>query len=177
MKSPFIFEAKELLHGLGLPQTIKQSGKSPIRIGLPMISIPEGQEVTVEATFIPLGGGVSVEAEVTATLEAQCSRCLRQLNPERSFHISQVFSASDDFITGDEADEDDDIPRITDGTIDISQAVIDEAGLNLPFNPTCENLGFGPCPGTEVPAPSGVSGQEEKEDTNDPRWVGLEKYL
>ena len=52
------------------------------------------------------------------------------------------------------------------------QAFVDEAGMNWPFNPTCEPE----CEGdTDVPAPDAVEGEEN--NLIDPRWAGLEKFL
>lgn len=175
--NPFLVDVSAALHGDGLPVTISQTGPSPSRIGPEMIAIPEGQEVTVEATVTPLGGGVLVDATATAQLQGQCVRCLRELTPTETITVSQVFSGSDDFITGDaEAAEDDgsgdDVPKIVDDIVDLEQSFVDEAGLNLPFNPVCEPT----CPeDSDVPGPDGVSGEEN--DVVDPRWAGLEKFL
>lgn len=175
--NPFIFDVAEVLDGDSLPVTVTQTGPSPSRIGAEMIAIPEGGEVTVEATLIPLGSGVMVDATATAQLKGQCVRCLKELTPTETVRVSEVFAASDDFITGDaEVDEDqgsgDEVSRVVDNTVDLEQAFINEAGLNLPFNPTCEPE----CDGdTDVPAPDGISGEEN--DLIDPRWAGLEKFL
>lgn len=175
--NPFVVDVSEAQRGDGLPVTTTQTGPSPSRIGPEMIAIPEGQEVTVEATVTPLGGGVLVDATATAQLTGQCVRCLRELTPTEQISVSQVFSGSDDFITGDDSAEDDngsgdDVPAIVDDTVDLEQAFVDEVGLNFPFNPVCEPA----CPeDSDVPTPDGVSG--EKNDLVDPRWADLEKFL
>lgn len=175
--NPFIINVAEAMNGDGLPITVTQTGPSPSRIGPAMIAIEEGRKVEVEATIIPLGTGVMVDATATAQLTGQCVRCLKELTPEHTLRVEQVFSASDAFISGDdEADEDrgsgDEIMRVVDDKVDLEQAFVDEAGLNLPFNPTCEPE----CEGdTDVPSPDGVSG--EQQDRVDPRWAGLEKFL
>lgn len=175
--NPFVFNVAGVVGGDGLPETFTQQGPSPSRIGPAMIAIPEGADVSVEATVIPLGSGVLVEAEATAQLEGQCVRCLRTLTPTETIAVSQVFSGSDDFITGDAEDDadagsGDEVPRIINDTIDLEQAFVDEAGLNLPFNPVCEPA----CPeDSDVPAPDGVSGEDN--GLVDPRWAGLERFL
>lgn len=175
--NPFVVDVSAALHGDGLPVTTTQTGPSPSRIGPEMIAIPEGQEVSIETTVTPLGGGVLVDATATAQLKGQCVRCLRELTPTEQISVSQVFSGSEDFITGDaaEAEDDgsgDDVPLIVDDTVNLEQAFVDEFGLNLPFNPVCEPA----CPeDSDVPAADGVSGEEN--DLVDPRWAGLEKFL
>lgn len=174
MNSPFVFNVAELLQSNdALPEDRRQKGPSPSRIGPEMIAIAEGDPVTVEATITPLGSGVMIDAEVTAILSGECVRCLRPLHPEEHFRITQVFGADEDFVTGDDAeDADEEVPSVIDDTIDIEQAVIDEAGLNLPFNPTCPDG----CDDENMPAPDGISGEED-EGRTDPRWAGLEKFL
>ncbi|AWB84272.1 YceD family protein [Corynebacterium liangguodongii] len=175
MANPFVFNVAEAVNGDGMPVTYTQSGPSPSRIGPEMIALPAGGHVTVEATITPLGSGVLVDATATGTLDGECVRCLAPLTPEFSATVSQVFSASEDFITGAEADEDkgsgDEVFPVIDDTVDLEQAFVDEMGMNLPFNPACEPE----CKDTgEVPQPDGVSGEAERID---PRWAGLEKFL
>ena len=181
MKSPFVFDVAALLRGSGIPENIQQSGPSPTRIGPAMIAIPEGGTVDVDAHFIPLGGGISVQATIQAQLLGQCSRCLRELTPHTSLNVSEVFAVDDDFITGEDAEDEDELPQVHQDSVDLLQSVIDAAGLNLPFNPLCTELGFDSCDDSDVPAPDGTvdaeSRTEDGDDPVDPRWAGLEKFL
>lgn len=174
--NPFVFDVAEALGGDGTPVVFTQVGPSPSRIGPEMIAIPEGSEVTVEAVVVPLGSSVMVDASATGTLDGECSRCLAPLNPPFTSRVSVVFAAEGDAITGDpELEEDkgsgDEVPLMQGTTIDLEQAFVDELGMNLPFNPTCEPE----CAPSDVPSPDGVSG--EANDLVDPRWAGLEKFL
>lgn len=166
MTSPFVFN----IAGLNQFAQRTQTGPSPIRIGPEMIGLAEGEEITVDATLSQLGGGVLVDADIRGRLTGQCVRCLRELHPDLELHVTQVFSGSPDFVTGEEGDDADDLPEIVGDQVDILQAVIDEAVLALPFNPTCENG----CADSETPAPDGVSGEFKAVD---PRWGDLEKFL
>ncbi|RNE49441.1 YceD family protein [Corynebacterium alimapuense] len=172
MTSPFLFHTARLADFDQRTQT----GPSPTRIGPEMIGIPEGGEVTVEATLTSLGGGVLINADVHAVLSGECVRCLRSLHPTADLHVSQVFSFSADFITGEAADDAEEIaeevPLIVNEELDLLQTVINEAGLSLPFNPTCGNG----CDDGDTPAPDGVSGEDEGK-LLDPRWADLEKFL
>ena len=179
MNSPLKFDVTELLRSQGadaLPEHRVQTGPAPERIGVEMIAIPQGDELTVDATLTPLGSGVLVDADVTGTLSGECARCLKELHPPLDVHVSQVFAADESFISGDAADAEDEgsgdeVPEVKDGILDLLPTVIDEAGLTLPFAPTCED-------GCDVDTPegvtTGVSGEEERVD---PRWSGLEKFL
>ncbi len=180
MENPLKFNIASMLHGPeadGLAKIVTQTGPAPERIGVEMIAIEPGDELTVAATITPLGGAVMVDADITGTLTGQCVRCLAQLHPPLNLHISQVYATSPDFIIGDPADPQDsgsgdDIPVIEGDEVNILQAVIDEAGLTLPFNPVCDG-------GCDISTPEGVtmgvSGEEQ--NTPDIRWAGLEKFL
>lgn len=173
MTSPFVFNVAALLRGSGMPEHRTQTGVCPERIGLSMIGIDKGAEVTVDATLTPLGEGIKVDATIGAPLDGQCSRCLKQLTPDYEIDVNEVFAASENFIQGDEGDDDDDIPQVVGDEIDLLQTVIDAVGLDLPFTPTCEYFDQ-VCEDEEVPAPDGVSGEED--DRPDIRWAGLEKF-
>lgn len=182
MTSPLKFNVASLLGASadGLPAQRSQTGPAPARIGGEMLAVPEGEELTVDATLTPLGGGVLVDADVRGLLHGECSRCLRPLNPPLDIHVSQVFAADDDFITGDPESEEeqgsgDEIGQVEGDEVDLLQPVIDEVGLSLPFAPVCEN-------GCDIQTPkgvtTGVSGEKDPDDEKvDPRWAGLEKFL
>lgn len=183
MTNPLIFNVASLLRGPdadGMPLQRTQTGPAPERIGVEMIAIPKDGELTVDATLTPLGGAVMVDADISGELHGECSRCLAELTRPLDLHVSQVFAADEDFITGDEADDDDkgsgdEVPLIDNDQLDLLQTVIDEAGLTLPFAPVCED-------GCDIEEPegvtTGVSGEgEDGEEKVDPRWSGLEKFL
>ena len=67
------------------------------------------------------------------------------------------------FIGGDEL-------VITRDAANLNQAITDEGGLTLPFNPVCP----GGCDHGDVPEPDGNSDTHQPVD---PRWSGLEKFL
>lgn len=168
--SPFVFDVARVMR-TGIPETLTQTGAAPERIGPAMIAVQKGQLVEIEAVLTPLGEAVMADATLHATFIGQCSRCLSPLSPDYTLSINEVFAASDDFIQGDEpGEEEDELPQFEGDHIDLLQSFLDEAGLNLPFNPVCE----GGCEDSDVPAPDGVSGETKPQD---PRWAGLEKFL
>ncbi|WP_454973569.1 YceD family protein [Corynebacterium propinquum] len=179
MTSPFVFDVKALLTQQQSPEQTRHTGPAPRRIGAEMLAIEEGAEVTIDAVLHSLGSGIMADADVSAVLRGECSRCLSPLERPMTVRISQVFSAGDDFITGDaEDDEDegsgDEIPQVShEDTIDLLQTLTDELVVALPFNPVCE----GGCPDDSLtPEPDGVSGEEDAQERIDPRWAGLEKF-
>lgn len=150
------------------------TGASPVRLGGEMLGVAEGEQVDVVADITNLGESVMVDATVHARLSGQCSRCLQPIAQQNSLHISDVFGTTPDFISGDDAEEGDEPNMVDHDRVDITQLLVDEAGLNLPFNPVCEDYGQDCSDAT--PEPDGVSGEQE-EDPIDPRWAALaEKF-
>ncbi|MBV7295198.1 DUF177 domain-containing protein [Corynebacterium sp. TAE3-ERU12] len=176
--SPFLINVSDVLRE-GSAQPFRNEGHTPERIGAEMIGVDAGADVLVDGFITALGGGVLVDAEISAPLHGTCVRCLAELNDHLDIHVTQAFSASAGFLTAsddDEEDLDDEAPLLTDDNADITQPVIDETVLTLPFNPTCEDFGHACAEAdTEVPEPDGVSEEvaEEQAQATDPRWAAL----
>lgn len=173
--NPLVFNVAKLAQASATSDVRHVHGPAAQRIGLPMIAIEQGSELDIDATLTPLGGGILVDASVESDVHGQCSRCLAPIDARELFRIEEVFALSNDFIednTGDD-DEDADVVTVIEGDeIDLTQALIDVAGLTLPFNPVCEDFDA-ECSDEEVPAPDGVSGETVGLD---PRWAALEKF-
>lgn len=170
---PFLLDVREPLQAVGEPHHVTTTGESPVRLGGEMLGVAEGARVEVVADVTNLGESVLVDATLHAQATGQCSRCLNPLEEELSLHVSDVFGTTPDFITGDDAEEGDEPLMVEKDRVDITQLLVDEAGLNLPFNPVCDDYGR-EC-SDSIPAPDGVSGEEEA--TPDPRWAALaEKF-
>lgn len=173
MSNPFVIQVGDIPNGS--MEHITTQGPSPVRWGGQMMAVEEGTTVAIDATVNNLGEAFMVNATVSGEGAGTCSRCLRALSPELSVSISEVFGTSAEFIQGDEADEDEDEPPlVVDNAVDISQSVVDEAGLNAPFSPVCADYDLD-CE-EATPAPDGISEEQEEEDSLDPRWAGLEKF-
>ncbi|WJY72943.1 hypothetical protein CAURIC_06585 [Corynebacterium auriscanis] len=173
MSNPFILDVQDIPTGLTEP--VDTSGPSPVRWGGNMLAVEEGQPVEVHGTLSNLGEAVMVRATVTGEARGKCGRCLQEINTEFNYDISEVFGFSPEFIRGDAVDDEEDEPMLVeDNSVDITQLVLDEAGLNVPFNPTCEFYDLD-C-NEETPEPDGVVEELEQEEKPDPRWAGLEKF-
>lgn len=179
-QSPLVLPLQNIAPGAQNPEYVRQTGPSPSRIGTTMLAIAEGSPIEVDATLIPIGDGILVQAHIHATATGQCVRCLADLEQNFDAEISGVFSADAELINSDEDEEldaedkaDAAVYPLTGDSIDLEQLLIDEAGLALPFNPTCPQGCSNDATG--VPEPDGVSGEED--ERVDPRWAGLEKFL
>ena len=93
--------------------------------------IPEGHDVTVDATLTPLGEAIMVDATIHARLQGECVRCLKTITPDATLTVSQVFATTPDFVMDDPDNESETeaVPLIQHDTVDLLQSVIDEAGI------------------------------------------------
>lgn len=145
-----------------------------------MLGVAEGAPVEVHGTLANLGEAIMATVQVSGEATGTCSRCLQDLSTTLEYSISDVFGLTPDFITADdsaddEAEEELDEPLLVhDNAIDITQLVINEAGLNAPFSPVCTD--FGAECREDTPSPDGISEEVDDEDKPDPRWAGLEKF-
>ncbi len=178
--NPFILDVSTIT--VGLTEPVSAAGASPVRWGGTMLAVEEGTPVEVQGTLSNLGEAVMVNVEVAARATGTCTLCLQAIATDFQFTISDVFGFNEDFIQGDEADDDEEYEPlfVEHGKVDITQLVLDEAGLNAPFSPVCGDVGQ-ECD-SSIPAPDGVIDaslpvQPTDEDTVDPRWSGLEKFL
>lgn len=174
--NPFQLDVRGALRTTGLPQHLTTSGAAPLRLGGEMLGVAEGAPVEIVADVTNLGESLLVDATLHATATGQCSRCLSPLEEPLELHVSDVFGTSPDFITsddgqedGDDADDDFEPLFVEEDRVDLTQLFVDEAGLNLPFNPTCADYGR-ECDDA-TPEPDGIS--EEQAAAPDPRWAGL----
>lgn len=139
-----------------------------------MLGVAEGEQVEVVADITNLGESVMVDATVHARISGQCSRCLQEISRDNSLRVNDVFGTTPDFISGEDAEEGDEPRMVEHDRVDITQLLIDEAGLTLPFNPVCDDYGQD-CSG-DIPRPDGVSGDRDDAPV-DPRWAALaEKF-
>ncbi|APT90520.1 hypothetical protein CSPHI_05135 [Corynebacterium sphenisci DSM 44792] len=174
--SPFVVDVGPVLRE-GAAAPFRASAPAPERIGAELIGVPAGAEVLVEGRITPLGGGVLVDAEVRAPLAGTCARCLADLDDRLDIRVSRAFGAGEGFVvddSGEDQDLEDDAPPLVGDYADLTQAVIDETVLTLPFSPTCADFGGVDCAerDTGVPAPDGVVGEGAPEAV-DPRWAAL----
>lgn len=182
MTNPFILDVRDI--ATGLTEQVDTSGSSPARWGGEMFAVAEGSPVEVHGVISNLGEAVMVDATVEGTADLTCSLCLTERTTPVSYRINDVFGFSPDFIKANPADADSDDSDsdeveesllVDNETIDITQLVINEAGLNAPFSPVCADFGF-EC-ADAVPQPDGDSETAAADsEAIDPRWAGLEKF-
>lgn len=175
MSNPFILDVQDILGQQGGPEHIHTTGETPHNLGGEMFGITVGTSVDIDVILTNLGEAIMAQGTVSGPATVECGRCLRHFTTDLSIKVDQVFGTSADFITTEDEDPEEDVeelpPLVEDDRIDLTQTVLNEAGLNAPFNPVCADYGLG-CE-TTVPEPDGISEEEAEEEKVDPRWAGL----
>lgn len=177
--NPFRIFVGDQLHPGSQPAATTINGVAPSRIGLNMIAIDEGTPVIVQTEVTPLGDAVRITATVDTTLHGQCSRCLEEFDLPYTFDLEEIATADAVAITGDEADDDEDDILMVDEQemVDLTQSVIDYVGLDLPFDPCCEDAELTCDPEVIARLEQTETLPDELPAGVDKRWAGLQGIL
>ena len=175
--NPWVFSTRELARRPGTQRTVSRTVPAPSgaeAIGLVgVIAVPGGSGVDLDISLESVTEGVYVSGTATASLEGECSRCLDPVTDDVEIRIGELF-AYPDSVTEETTDADE-IPRLVDERIDLTQTVRDAVVTDLPMAPLCTP----DCPGlcsdcgerwADLPSDHG-------HETLDPRWAALKERL
>ncbi|MFZ2510289.1 MAG: YceD family protein [Gordonia sp. (in: high G+C Gram-positive bacteria)] len=142
---------------------------APERIGVEMVGIPVGGEVTADLRLESVSEGVLVTGTAAADTEGQCGRCLEPMNGSVNLYLTELF-AYPDSVTEQTTDSED-VARLIDDFVDLEQVIIDAVGTDLPLTPVCS----ADCPGLCVECGIRLADAEpdHRHDIIDPRWAAL----
>ncbi|OLL76608.1 hypothetical protein Ae168Ps1_5023 [Pseudonocardia sp. Ae168_Ps1] len=176
-ENPWVFSTRELARRPGTQRTVQRTVPAPsgdAAIGLAgVIAVPEDSEVDLDLSLESVTEGVYVSGTAAARLEGECSRCLDPIGDDVAVRIGELF-AYPDSVTEETTDADE-IPRLVDDRIDITQTVRDAVVTDLPMAPLCRP----DCPGlcdvcgerwADLP-------QDHGHETLDSRWAALKERL
>jgi len=132
------------------------------RMGEGLLAVQPGSVLHVDARLESVHEGILVTAEVSATADGECGRCLRPISEPVEVEFQELFAYP--------SEEAFDYVVVADH-VDLEPLVRDAVVLSLPFQPVCspDCPGLDPVTGErldddpESRAPSGV----------DPRWSAL----
>ncbi|MEQ3554805.1 YceD family protein [Pseudonocardia nematodicida] len=175
--NPWVFSTRELGRRPGTQRTVQRTVPAPdgdAEIGLAgVITIPGGSDVELDLSFESVTEGVYVSGTAHARLEGECSRCLDPISDEVDIRIGELFAYPDS--ATEETTDADEIPRLVEERIDLTQQVRDAVVTDLPMAPLCTPDCPGLCAGcgarwADLPPDHG-------HETLDPRWAALTERL
>jgi uncharacterized protein len=168
-RAPLVLDTRDLPRSPGAQRELHRVVPAPIDLGLELIGLPAGSDLTLDLRLQSVSEGVYVSGTVDGHLIGECGRCLRGIDDTISVDIAELFAYENS--TTDETTEEDEIGRVRDDLIDIEPSVRDAVVLALPANPVCRADCPGLCPDCGVPMDELPA--DHSHDQIDPRWAAL----
>lgn len=148
-------------------------------LGVPLISVPVGDFIEVDARLESVTEGVLLSADVYAVAKGECIRCLDPVEIVIERKIQELYNYEPTNERGkkkkrdeDEIDLDLEDELMMDGNImDLETPIRDAVVLSLPINPLCDEDCLGLCPdcgGKWADLP-----EDHAHDVIDARWASL----
>ncbi|GAY16589.1 hypothetical protein MSZK_33150 [Mycobacterium sp. shizuoka-1] len=164
-----MFDITRLGRRPGAMLELHETVSSPSRIGLDLIAIEQGADLTLDLRLESVSEGVLVTGTVHAPTRGECSRCLTPVTGDVEITLTELFAYPDS--ATETTTEEDEVGHVVDQTIDLEQSIVDAVGLALPFAPLCTPDCRGLCPECGVALASAEP--DHHHDQIDPRFAKL----
>jgi uncharacterized protein len=171
-RAPLVLDTRDLPRSPGAMRAVERVVPAPEDLGLELIRVPVGAELTLKVRMESVSEGVLVSATATAPLTGECGRCLREISDTLEVSFQELY-AYEHSTTEDTTDEDE-VGRMQGDLIDLEPELRDAVVLALPNHPLCREDCPGLCPECGVhwdELPVDHSHQEV-----DPRWAALDQF-
>ena len=170
-RSPLVLDTRELPRRPGALRTVTRVVPAPSDLGLELIKVPEGADLSLDLRLESVSEGVLVSGTVSAPVTGECGRCLRPISDSVVVTVQELYAY--EHSTTDETTDEDEVGRLQGDLIDLEPAVRDAVVLTLPTNPVCRPDCPGLCPDcgahlADLPA-------DHSHEDVDPRWAALRK--
>lgn len=166
-RDPFVFDTAPLGRRPGAMRRESRTAPAPTDLGLDLVGVPEGAEITVGVRLEAVMEGVLASGSVRVPLAGECARCLDPVSWELDVEFQELYV----YPESETAEEDE--PRLDGELLHIEQTIRDAVLLTLPLNPLCRE----DCPG--LCAQCGLRLADAGPDHDhgpdlDPRWQALQ---
>lgn len=173
-----MLDTRELGRRPGSQRTVTHTAEAPAELGIEILGVPEGSEVTFDLRLEAVMEGVLVSGTASADLEGECARCLEPIEDNLTIDIQELYLYDDSRdghgVSKDdsEVDEETDVRRTEGDLIDLEPLLRDAVVLALPFQPLCQD----DCPGLCVDCGARLADDpdHQHEEPVDPRWAALQ---
>lgn len=142
---------------------------APADLGVEMIGVPQGADISLDLRLESVTEGVLVSGTISVPLEGECGRCLAPIRETMAVTIQELFAYENS--TTDETTDEDEVGRMQGDLIDLEPAFRDAVVLALPVNPLCRQDCPGLCPECGVRWDELPEGHTHEQI--DPRWAAL----
>jgi uncharacterized protein len=179
----FLLNTHDLPRRAGEMKEYELDIPAPVRIGVPLIAVPEGDIIEVDARLESVTEGILLSAEIYAVAHGECIRCLDPVEMEVERTIQELYRYEP---TNDKGrrkkSEDDDIDLDSDDELqmdgdlmNLEIPIIDAIILSLPVNPLCSEECLGLCP--ECGEKWESLPEDHAHEVIDARWATLGELL
>ena len=168
-RAPLVLDTRDLPRSPGAMREVERVVPAPEDLGLVLIRVPVGTDVSLSVRLESVSEGVWVSARATAALTGECGRCLREINDELDVSFQELYAY--EHSTTDETTDEDEVGRMQGDLIDLEPDLRDAMVLALPNHPLCREDCPGLCPECgalwdDLPA-------DHSHQQGDPRWAAL----
>ncbi|CAB4719015.1 MAG: DUF177 domain-containing protein [Actinobacteria bacterium] len=148
----------------------------PENVGVPLIFVPAGEVIEVDARLESVTEGILLSAQIFATAKGECTRCLDPVVVEIDKKVQELYNYSAKVTRAKKSSDEDDLDLeeelMMDGDImDLEIPIRDAIVLELPFNPLCTPDCLGLCP--ECGGKWADLAADHAHETIDARWASL----
>lgn len=134
---PLIFDTRGL--GPADVRSVTRNAPAPAGLGVAMVNVPEGAELSLDVDLEGVAEGVLVTATVRAPLVGECARCLDMFTSTTEVRFTELFAR-------DASEDDPDGYLLVGDLLDLEPALRDALVLELPLAPLCAVDCPGLCP-------------------------------
>ena len=178
--NPFILNTHDLSRRAGEMKEYQLDIPAHVRIGVPLIAVPEGDLVELDVRLESVTEGVLASAEIYAIAHGECIRCLDPVEVVVDRKIQELYRYEPTNEKGRKKrrdDEDVDLEgeeelQMEGDLMDLEIPVIDAIILTLPVNPLCSDECLGLCPDCGEKWENLPEGHAH--EVIDARWSGLD---
>ncbi|HEY1105527.1 MAG TPA: YceD family protein [Agromyces sp.] len=161
-QSPFNVNVRDLVNRPGEMREQLITVPAPEQFGEGLVAVTAGSELDLDLRLESVHEGILVTAEVDATAEGECVRCLTDIALPVRVEFQELFGYH-----GGEAIE----YEVQDDHVDLEPLIRDAVVLALPFQPVCRP----DCPGLDPETGLRLADHPElvTPEHSDPRWAAL----
>jgi uncharacterized protein len=181
--NPFILNTHDLPRRAGEMKEYELDIEAPVRIGVPLIGIPEGDIIEADVRLESVTEGVLLSAEIYAVALGECIRCLDPVEQVIDRKIQELYRYEPTNEKGRKKrreDEDVDLDaedefQMEGDLMNLEMPIIDAIILALSVNPLCDEECMGLCPDCGEKWES--LPDDHRHEVVDARWSGLASLL
>ena len=168
-RAPLVLDTRDLPRRPGAMRVVEKVVPAPEDLGVEMIKVPSGADLTLRLRLESVSEGVLVSGTVSGAVTGECGRCLTTINDTVDVTIQELYAYAQS--TTDLTTDEDEVGRLQGDLIDLEPAVRDAVVLALPNNPLCRDDCPGLCPDCGVPWDD--LPEDHSHEQIDSRWAAL----